>query len=323
MAWMVATLGMNEAWAQTISPEKVQRGQELYDAAIALMEQSKFSEACPKLEEVVRLVPDGVGAKIELARCYENDGRLASAWRAYKIAEASAAQAGQAERNKKAAERAKAIEPILSSLLIIVPDSLRSLPGFEITRNGTKVDPMDWGTAIPVDGGTYRLEATANGKQRWTTTVEILPTNKQERVEVGVLLDVAKPAETPQKRIPPPVRAWQKPVGGVLAGAGFVGAVAGSILGGLAISTHNASNADNHCDIANRCDGTGLDLRKDALAYANASTGLIIAGGVLLAGGVVLFATAPPNPSAATHAYRGAAVQVEAGPRGVTIHGLW
>lgn len=284
--------------AQTISPEKIERGQKLYDEAIALMEQSNYTDACPKLEEVLRLVPDGVGAKLELGRCYEGDSRFASAWKAFKIAEAAAAQAGQAERHKKARDRATELEGKLSTLTIIVPETVRSLAGFGLTRNGSTVDPMDWGTGIPVDGGTYRLEAVATNKIKWNVTVEIGPSGDRKQVEIGLLADATPPKEDRAVNIvPPPVRPWQKPLGLGLTGLGIASVAVGSVLGGLAIARHDESNAGNHCDATNHCDDVGLDLRRDSLGFANASTGLFIAGGAFLVGGIVLFATAPKMSS--------------------------
>lgn len=311
----------SETHAQTISPEKIEAGQQAYDEAITLMEQNKFAEACPKLEEAVRLVPEGVGAKLELAKCYEGAGRLASAWKAFKIAEAAAAVAGQPERHERAKERATVIEPNLSSLTIIIPEPVRSLPGFTLTRNGTVVDPMDWGTPIPVDGGTYRLEATATGKMRWEKTVEIGPSGKRERVDVGMLVDAAAP---PPVITPKQERTWQKPAGFAVAGVGLAGAVIGSVLGGLAISKYDESNANNLCDSQNRCDQTGLDLRQDAFGLANASTGLFVVGGVLLAGGVVLLATAPKaEGSTSANGKTALTTQLEVGPSGFLLRGRW
>lgn len=320
------TVGMVPYWtthvyAQTISPEKVARGQALYDEAIGLMEQNQFADACPKLEEVIRLVPEGVGAKLELAKCYEGAGRLASAWRAFKIAEAAATVAGQAERQERAKERAAAIEPKLSSLAVILAAPVRSLPGFTLTRNGTVVDPMDWDTPIPVDGGTYRLEATATGKARWGKTVEIAPSGQRERVNLDMLEDIAvRPIVLPKKL----EQTWHRPAGMIIGGIGLTTGTIGAVVGGLAVSKYDASNANNRCDTQNRCDQTGLDLRRDALNLANASTGLFVVGGVLLIGGIVLVATAPKvagNPPA--NGKTPVATQLEVGPSGFLLRGGW
>lgn len=314
--------GLVDARAQTISPEKIASAQRLYDEAIVLIEANNFEQACPKLEEAVQLVPEGVGAKLELAKCYEGAQRYASAWRAFKIAEAATAIAGQAERHERAKERAAAIQAKLSTLTIIVPESLRQLPGFVMTRNGTTVDRTDWDTPIPVDGGSYRLEATATGKQTWLRVVEIGPSNARVRVEIGMLENAE-----PKSIEPPQERSWQQPLGATLAGAGGVGAVVGFIVGGAALSKYATSNEQGRCDAQNRCDQAGLDIRKDAIGLANISTSLVIVGGVLLAGGVVLWSTAPKKsePAATARAPKGSDItaQIEAGPSGVWLRGKW
>jgi hypothetical protein len=319
---------MSLAWAttstaQTISPEKIAQGQKLYDEGVTLMEQGLFALACPKLEEAVALVPEGVGAKLELANCYERAGRYASAWRAFKIAEAASAVAGQSERHARAKERAAAIEPKLSTLTLIVPDTVRQLPGFVLTRNGATVDRTDWNTAIPVDGGSYRLQAEANGKNPWLRIVEIANTGMNARVEIGML-------EIEVKANPPPTTApsnpWQRSAGLALGGVGLAGGIIGFIVGGAAISKYEDSNAAGRCDAQNQCDPMGLDLRKDALSMANASTGLVIAGGVLLAGGVILWATAPKEaPVATTQQGRRSqwSTALEVGPSGLWLRGKW
>jgi hypothetical protein len=307
--------------AQTISPEKIALAQQLYDEGAALMEQGKLDEACPKLEEAVALVPEGVGAKLELANCYEKAGRYASAWRAFKIAESASALAGQAERRARAQEHATAIEPKLSTLTVVVPDSVRQLPGFVLARNGAIVDRTDWNTPIPVDGGTYRLEAIANGKNRWLRVVEVGPTAVRAQVEIGMLED-----EPQKKPIPPTnVRPWQKSAGLAVGGVGLAGAVIGFIVGGAAISKNGESNAPGRCDAQNQCDQTGLDLRNEAKSLAGASTGLVIVGSVLLASGVIVWATAPKaTPMAMTHARRSEwSTAIEVGPSGLSIRGKW
>jgi len=320
----VLVLGMcwaNEAAAQTISPEKIAQGQKLYDEAVPWMDKGQFAEACPKLEEAVRLVPEGVGAKLELAKCYEGAGRYASAWRAYKIAEAATALAGQQERNARAHERAAAIEAKLSTLTIAVSPAVRQLPGFKLTRNGTVVDTTDLDTPIPVDGGSYLIEATATGKERWQKVVEIGPTESRARVVVGSLENAVAAGVSAQ-----PSRGWQGAAGLAIGSVGVAGLVIGGIVGGAAISKYDESKAPGRCDAQNQCDQTGLDLRNSALSMANASTGLVIAGGVLLAGGIVLFATAPKTTStqeANTAPRYGANVQLDVGPSGLRIRGTW
>src|SRR5947209_367391 len=120
----VASLGRSVG-AQVPDAQARVSAQDLFDHAAKLMDQAQYDAACPKLEEVVRLQPNGVGANLTLAECYEHTGRLASAWTRYVSAEAAAERASQPERQKVAHDHALALKPILSELTITVASEAR------------------------------------------------------------------------------------------------------------------------------------------------------------------------------------------------------
>src|SRR5262245_52153167 len=74
--------------------------QVLFDEAMKQISGGAYDSACPKLEEVNRLAPGKIGARLELARCYEQWGKLGSAWRHYSIA-ADLAAAAKDKREAK------------------------------------------------------------------------------------------------------------------------------------------------------------------------------------------------------------------------------
>jgi thioredoxin-like negative regulator of GroEL len=100
----------------------VAAAQALYDKAVEQMAAKSFAEACPKLEEVTRLMPEGLGAKLTLAECYEGQGKLASAWLQYALVEAAAGRADQGERQRLAGERAAAPVASASGAVAKKPD---------------------------------------------------------------------------------------------------------------------------------------------------------------------------------------------------------
>src|SRR5262245_11475086 len=122
-------LSAGVARAQEDDPATRARAQALFDQALAEMTRKSFASACPKLEEVVRLQPRGPGARIQLGKCYEGLGRLASAWAMYTKAEAVAVEVHNDARHKEAQEHAQKVRPRLATLTIVVPDVVRATPG--------------------------------------------------------------------------------------------------------------------------------------------------------------------------------------------------
>jgi hypothetical protein len=305
----------SSAPAQPTSLESPAGVQALYDDAVASMERKEYDAACPKLEVVVRRVPEGIGAKITLAQCYEEAGRLATAWATYELAAEAAAEAKQMERRLKARFRADALKPKLARLTITVAEPMRALAGLTIERDGVPIDPLKWSVPLPVDQGSHVIAASAPGKKRWETTVEIAANGSSESVTVDALLDAPDaPVVAPERP-----RDWGnvRRIAGIGVGAlGVIGLGAASVFGVIALSTKDESN-ETHCDASNRCDGRGLALRSDAAAAATVSTALFITGGLVFAGGVTLFLL--PSSSAEAGGSKAKLVL----PAGAGLRGTW
>lgn len=142
-AALVVSLAATASFGQSTDPAKVNAANAIYEQATKAMTAGDYATACPQLEEVVKLVPDGVGGRLTLAECYEKDGRLASAYASYGAAEAAAAVKNDARRRQKARERAAALEPRLAKLTLTVAPAVRALSGLEVRRDGVRVGPAD------------------------------------------------------------------------------------------------------------------------------------------------------------------------------------
>jgi hypothetical protein len=303
----------------------------LYDQAKALMAAGKAAEACPKLEESERLDP-GSGTLLNLALCYEQTGRIASAWTTYRDAAAAARSSGNVDRERGARERAAALAPKVSKLVINVAPSAR-VPGLVVTRDGVDAGEAQWGVPIPTDEGEHEIVAKAPGHRDWRAKLAVSGAGTTASVAVPKLapLDATPPpvaiaplAATQPAPLTPPTgqgtpasQAEQQPSSGLGAqrivalaagGVGVAGLAVGAIFGVKAISKKNT--ADQTCQGTACTSDAGVTAGKDAQAAGNVSTVALIIGAVGVAGGAVLWFAAPSG---------GNGTQVGFGPSGVVL----
>lgn len=320
------------ARAEPSDAEKIAAAQALYDEAVAAMDAKDYATACPKLAEAVRLVPEGIGAKLTLAECYEESGKLASAWSHYAVARSLAERAGQKDRAARAAAKAEALKGRLARLTIEVPDVVRKIPQVTITRGGVALGEAQWGTALPVDVGRHEIVVTAPGYETWTRVIEVAKDGEAISVRVEApAIDLRASAAEERRRAASTVviqnfaaeRPWQRPLGIAAMGVGAAGLVVGGVLGGLAIQKNDESNA-GLCDAADSCRRAGLALRSEAVRLGNGSTAALAVGGVVLLGGVVLFATAPASKWKGEKSPRaGMSATLELLPTGLRVRGAF
>ena len=121
----------------------------LFVEARQLASEGRYAEACPKFAESQNLDP-ATGTLLNLADCYEQAGKTASAWMTWIEAAAEAKARGQTDRERMARQRATALQPKLVYLTIDVPDASQ-VEGMSVTRNGEPVREALWGTSVPGD----------------------------------------------------------------------------------------------------------------------------------------------------------------------------
>lgn len=321
---LAAALGPGISFAQAADPQRTATAQTIYEQATADMDKKDYAAACKKLEEVVKLVPGALGAKMTLGACYEGLGKSASAWAQYTVVADLAPKQGQVERARKASDKVKELRPKLATLTLVVPAAVRSIAGVAITRDSDAVGEVQWGVPLPVDVGGHEVIVSASGHRPWKQHVEVIADGAK------VMLAVQAPVPEPRAKTGPTASANleptpQRPLAIGAMGVGTAGLIVGAVLGGLAISKNNASKQDGHCDTKDTCDPEGLSLRNTALDLGNGSTAAIVVGGVLSGAGLVLFLTAPSGPAAERVArprprFHGA---VEIGVNGLRVKGVW
>jgi hypothetical protein len=163
--------------------DAVSPARQLFTDARKLVADGKYAEACPKLEESLRLEV-GVGTQFNLADCWEHIGRTASARALFLGAAASAKAAGQSDREQVLRDRAAALEPRLSKLVIEVLATDKKL---SVKRDDLPLEDDSWGKAVAIDPGKYTITARAPGKQPWQKVVEVTATTPIVTVQVPEL----------------------------------------------------------------------------------------------------------------------------------------
>jgi hypothetical protein len=275
--------------------------EQLFKEARTLIGAKKFDEACPKLEASLRL-DAALGTRLNLASCYEEVGKLASAWGMYHEAADLAANENQPKRVKFAQDHAKALEARLPRLVIT---AAAPVPGLVVTRDGTVIDAAVFGSPIYVDPGARKIVAEAAGYRPFSIDVTALE-GKETKVEVPALVEEPRPIQ-PEAPVQPGAGAvgavrieasgdpgkTRRMTGLIVGGAGLAAAAVGLGFGVSARSKWNEAN-DGPCDPdTNVCTPAGQELADSARSRATISTVMVGVGAAMVVTGAVLYLTAP------------------------------
>ena len=259
----------------------------LFERGRQLMAEGNLKEACPKFAESQRLAP-AAGTALNLATCYEKQGKTASAWGMYREAISLSVASGQAVREQFARDRAAELEPKLMKLVVSVGSDE---PNLEIKRDGTPVARAQWGTPIPIDPGSHIIEAIAPKKIKWTKNIETKDPGKTTTVTIPGLQDAPPDAQ------PEPVGGGgEKPKGdggGTLRVVGFIGMGVGVALLGTGgfFALSSQSKKDDIESAAGAGEPWSADRQstfEDGESQATLANVFFISGGVVLAAGAVL-----------------------------------
>ena len=272
----------------------------LFREARALIAHKDYAAACPMLEESLRLDP-APGTEFNLARCYELEGRFASASRAYAAVAEAMRTASESRREKVALARIADIAPHLSFVRISLPADLAA----QVTLDGRELAAGEIGAPVPVDRGAHVIAASAPGKRPWDTKVTVDAEGATVPVTIPPLEEIAvpppasppavaeepPPTSTPPAASPAPVQETpplpppSRPLGAAriaalsLGGLAIVGAGVGTYFGIEAFT-----QKDNHQVSQSHTDGDASDVS-------------FVAAGTLAAGALVLWFTAPSAPA--------------------------
>lgn len=272
---------------------------QLFKRGQKLLAEKRYAEACAAFEDSDRLDPE-IGAKLNIARCYQEWGKLATAWRWYTDAEQMASKAGD--------KRTPKIHALVEELDRDVPRLTLVLPADAVTDHlAIQLDgaPLALATVRDerrVDPGPHKITILVDGEPQTRT----IPVQRGDRTKVALEVPVrprTQRAATPQA-VADPGRS-RRLIGLGVSGAGVVAA------GVAGIATLRARSDYDHAlhgycnDATDMCDPTGLSRTHSARHRANIATVVTVLGGAAVAGGLVLYFTAP-DPARAERPERAA-----------------
>jgi tetratricopeptide (TPR) repeat protein len=275
------------------------RADVLFKQGKRLMTEQRYADACAAFEESFQLDP-AIGTELNTARCYEQWGKLARAYRAYVHAEDMAKQANDA-RTAKIHELVAGIEKDVPRLTIQLPQGAPSTD-VRVTLDGTPLGATDLGKPQLVDPGPHMIEyQTGNEPKRnqvvplergGDSKVTLESTNVGNPDDDGAAHSLSDPGR--KRRL----------VGYGVAGAGGVLVGVSAYLALSARSQYNDALASHCMHKASTCDQQGLAATHDARHEANIATVVFLLGTAAIGGGVALYVTAPHTPARGEHALR-------------------
>ncbi len=270
-----------------------ERAEQLFKKGKKLLAEKRFAEACTAFEDSDRLDP-GIGAKLNVAKCYQEWGRLATAWRWFSDAERLAETAKD--------DRAEKIRALKDELDASVPRLTLKVPaGADASALAVQLDsaPLtaaELGVERRVDPGPHQIDYMIDGVKRTKTVPVERGGSSEVTLEAparGTAAPAPRPMDAPASVADPDVGKTRRIVGLGLSAAGVVAVgIAGFVTLGARGDYNDA--LDDHCRGArDMCDAEGLTLTADARSTANTATVVTIAGGVAVVGGLALYFLAP------------------------------
>jgi len=300
---------VTSAASSTFAASDPVAAQILFDEAKKLVAAGQTGDACPKFEESLRL-DSALGTLLNLADCYEKQGRTASAWSRFTDAEGRARAEGHPDVATFAHQRSESLTPRLSKIAIHPIND--AMPAMVIRRDDVVVGRAQWDVPIAVDPGQHTIVAEAPGYRRWEQKVEVgnEPANLTVRVPAlevdATAAGVAPPpAEAGEQRAPAGTDSSveggglgaQKVIAITAGSVGIAAAILGTVFGVRSMQKHDEAFHGEYCYSDCETERTALNEAKSA---GNVSTVAFTVSAVALGAGAVLWFTAPPARNAAT-----------------------
>lgn len=312
----------------------------LFVDGVSLMEKGQFGNACPKLEESLK-IERKAGTLFALADCEDQRGRIATAVKWYdEYLDAyeqlpDEKKSSHADRMKTAREQKEKLALVVPKLMLVMPPAAPT--AVMVKLDGQPMSTTSLGEPIVLDPGEHVIVTQVPGSPASESRVT-LERGQTQRVPlvVQVVPEKPKPPRATKADALPiaaedaSTKSSGQRIGGFVAGGiGAAGFLVGAIAGGMAISAKGTMEQD--CTAAAggvmKCQSqAGVDAGNRARTLANVSTAGIVLGAVGLTVGAVLVVLdgrkASPSREAPKPALT-ARVGVDASGVGLSLQGAW
>lgn len=217
----------HDARAQMSDSEKKSAARAAFQEGVALQQQGKIAEALARFQAGEKLY-DAPTISVRVAQCQVLLGKLVQGAETYETVTrknlGSNPPEAFVEAQKQAESELPALRQRIPTLRVTIKPDPSSLQNLHVTENGVQVPVELVGIARPVNPGTYRVQADAEG---WATNapVEVKVSEKEKKSIELVLVQQAttQPTTPTPVAVPAPYYPGGSPQPGVTGTVGSAG----------------------------------------------------------------------------------------------------
>lgn len=276
-----------------------------FDEGRAAMKANDLGRACPLLERSLTLEP-ALGTLLNLATCFEQQGKMASAWVRFNEATSWAQRTHESKREAFASERATALKPRVSWLSL----TSTSLAQVKVDAVQLTVSP-GVPVSVPLDVGLHVVAREQAGFTPWTSQVQVEREGTTSTVQLPELTPIDLPGPPPMVEVtplppaPPPVvepkaelkvaelrteaATPSRAPGWVLVAVGVTAAVAGGVGLGWSFATYDQLQSQRRSTFAPIVRVTQRDFELLQWAYPASWIAAGVGVATAVSGAILLF----------------------------------
>jgi hypothetical protein len=261
---------------------------EKFEQASKLRDAGKTTEACALFDESLHLNPNAIGTILNVARCAEESGKVATAIRYFSDARDRAREQSLTPQLTAAEDHLAKLIPRESHLAITFAETYPAEAKLVV---GGRVVDFSAASDIVVDPGQTQVVVSAPGRVPFSTNVEVAEAQHQS-------------VAVPKLRYPVTLCASCRAIGQAGVAAGGVAFAFAVVYGGF-YSHHEWNQADK-----TKCTGSGdtmvcppdtVDAINKARSAGDIGTAIGVAGIALTLGGLALWYFSPPSQQTKEH----------------------